>query len=303
MNLLDLQRRMAEDVMRPLTSDFQMQPVTTDGRSTQEIADSYIKPNNLLSSFDRLEIYNRQYWFRVIGAIAEDFPALNAVLGEKVFDRLVLAYLRDNSSTSFTLRDLGSKLPQWLEEHSEFAPRRHKLLLDVARLEWAYVEAFDRAEVAPLTALDFGDLSAGSRLYLQPHLQLLDLNYPVDELVLAVHREAGPSDIMSNAVSESRHVKRSRLILMRRSAVRLAVHRYENSVYYRRIDQENFLLLSALQKGALLGEALENAFCESDLSAEDQAARIQGYFAHAAELGWFCRQQSTRPQADRSSTR
>jgi hypothetical protein len=289
-NLLELQRRMAEDVMRPLTSDCQMQSVTTDG---QEIANSYIKPNNLLSSFDRLEIYNRQYWFRVIGAVAEDFPALNAVLGEKVFDRLVLAYLRENPSTSFTLRDLGSKLPQWLEGYSEFAPGRHKFLLDIARLEWAYVEAFDRAEVAPLTALDFGDLAAGSRLFLQPHLQLLDLNYPVDELVLAVHQEAGPSDIMSNAVSERRHVKRSRLIQMCRSAVRLAVHRYENSVYYRRIDRENFLLLSALQKGTLLGEALENAFRESGLSAEDQVARIQGYFAHASELGWFCRQQSS----------
>jgi hypothetical protein len=289
-NLLELQRRMAEDVMRPLTSDSQMQPITTDGRSTRELADSYIKPNELLSSFDRLEIYNRQYWFRAIGAVAEDYPALNAVLGETVFDRLVLAYLRENPSTSFTLRNLGSKLPQWLEKHSEFASRRHKLLLDVARLEWAYVEAFDSADVAPLTALDFGDLAAGSRLFLQPHLQLLELNYPVDELVLAVHQEAGPNDIMSNAVSERRHVKRRRLIQMRRSAVRLAVHRYENSVYYRRIDQENFLLLSALQKGVLLGEALENAFCESDLSAEDQAVKIQEYFAHASELGWFCGQ-------------
>jgi hypothetical protein len=293
MNLLELQRRMAEDVMRPLTSDSRMQPVTAAGRSTRKLADSYIKPNNLLSSFDRLEIYNQQYWFRVIGAVAEDFPALNAVLGEKVFDRLLVAYLRDNPSTSFTLRDLGSKLPQWLEEHSEFAPRRHKLLLDVARLEWAYVEAFDSAEAAPLTALDFGDLAVESRLFLEPHLQLLDLNYPVDELVLHVHQEAGPSDIMSNAVSEPRHVKRSRLFQMRRSAVRLAVHRYENSVYYRRIDHENFLLLSSLQKGALLGEALENAFRGSHLSAEDQAARIQGYFAHASELGWFCRQQSS----------
>ena len=108
-NLLELQRRMAEDVMRPLTSDSQMQPLTTGGRSMRELADSYIKPNELLSSFDRLEIYNRQYWFRVIGAVAEDFPALNAVLGEKVFDRLVLAYLRDNPSTSFTLRNT------WLE--------------------------------------------------------------------------------------------------------------------------------------------------------------------------------------------
>jgi len=122
---------------------------------------------------------------------------------------------------------------------------------------------------------------------------LLDLSYPVDELVLAVHQEAGQSDIKSNAVSERRQVKRTCLPKIRRSAVRLVVHRYENSVYYRRIDQENFLLLSALRKGVLLGDALENAFRISHLSAEEQAARIQGYFAHASELGWFCGQQSS----------
>jgi hypothetical protein len=287
-NLLELQRRMAEDVMRPLTPDFLMQRETADGSSTQQLADSYIKPNELLSSFDRLEIYNRQYWFRVIGAVAEDFPALNAVLGEKIFDRLVLAYLRENPSTSFTLRNLGARLPQWLEEHSEFAPRRHDLLLDVARLEWAYVEAFDSADVLPLTASDFGDLGTDSKLFLQPHLQLLDLRYPVDELVLAVHRETAPSDMMSNASSERRHVERTRLPRMRKSAVRLAVHRYENSVYYRRIDREAFLLLSALQQGASLGVALESAFADSTLGAEEQAAKIQEYFAHASELGWFC---------------
>src|SRR5260370_12807207 len=121
---------MAEDVMRPLTSDFQMQPATRDSRSTHELADSYIKPNKLLTSFERLEIYNRQYWFRVIGAVAEDFPALNAVLGDKIFDRLVLTYLPENPSTSFTLRNLGSNLPQWLEGSPEIAPKRHDTLLD-----------------------------------------------------------------------------------------------------------------------------------------------------------------------------
>jgi hypothetical protein len=292
-NLLDLQRRMAEDGMRPLTPDFKMQLSTPDGRSTHELVDNYIKPNDLLSSFDRLEIYNRQYWFRVIGAVAEDFPALNALIGEKKFDRLVLAYLRENPSTSFTLRNLGSKLPLWLEHHSEFTPNRRELLLDVARLEWAYVEAFDSADFPPLIASDFGDLSADSRLFLQPHLQLLDLKYPVDELVLAVHRETGPSDIMSNAASERKHVKRTRLPRMQRSAVPLAVHRYENSIYYRRIDHEAYLLLSQLQNGVSLGLALEAAFRNSNLSAEDQAAKIQEYFAHAAELGWFCKQDSS----------
>jgi Putative DNA-binding domain len=83
MNLLELQRQMFEDVRRPLTSDFAMQQKTEDGRSISELAESYIKPNDRLTSFERLEIYNRQYWFRTIAAVSEDFPALAAVLGSK----------------------------------------------------------------------------------------------------------------------------------------------------------------------------------------------------------------------------
>ena len=66
MNLLELQRRMAEDVRRPLTADYEMQSVADDGRPTADIAASYISPNDRLTSFERLEIYNRQYWFRLI---------------------------------------------------------------------------------------------------------------------------------------------------------------------------------------------------------------------------------------------
>ena len=93
MTLLELQRRMAEDLRRPLTSNFEMQETAADGEPVEEIAESYIAPNARLSSFERLEIYNRQYWFRLVSAIAEDFPTLNAVLGQKRFDALVLAYL------------------------------------------------------------------------------------------------------------------------------------------------------------------------------------------------------------------
>jgi hypothetical protein len=288
MNLLELQRRMSHDVRRPLSADFEMQEQTEDGESMSELAESYIKPNDRLSSFERLEIYNRQYWFRVITAVSEDFPALAAVLGQKRFDALVLAYLKENPSTSFTLRDLGARLPRWLREHPEFAPARHALLVDVARLEWAYVEAFDRAAVAPLTQDDFAGLDGDSKLSLQPHLQLLDLQYPVDELVLAVHKETPDSDIVSNAVTEHKRTARIRLPKVLRSTVHLAVHRFDNSVYYRRIDREAWLLLSSLQRHDTLAESLEAAFASSKLSPEGQARKIQEYFAHAAELGWFC---------------
>jgi len=289
MTLLELQRQMSHDVRRPLTPAFEMQQLGEDGRSMEDVAASYVKPNDRLTSFDRLEIYNRQYWFRVISAVSEDFPALAAVLGSKRFDALVLAYLKENPSTSFTLRNLGARLPMWLETHPEFSPKtKHALVLDVAKLEWAYVESFDRAKVTSLTLEDFEGLDGDSKLSLQPHLQLLALHYPVDELVLAVRKQTPESDIMSNAVSELVVPTRPRLPSMRRARVFLAVHRFENSVYYRRIDSEAFLLFAALQQRRTLGESLEGAFAASTLSADQQATKIRQYFAHAAELGWFC---------------
>ncbi|QMV18890.1 DUF2063 domain-containing protein [Granulicella sp. 5B5] len=289
MTLLELQRRMSEDVRRPLTDDFDMQQTTEDGTSLDRIADSYIKPNDRLSSFERLEIYNRQYWFRVIEAVSEDFPALNALLGEKKFDALVLAYLRENPSTSWTLRDIGKKLPTWLREHPEFTGRRHQLSLDVTALEWAYVEAFDSLRHPPLTAEDLHAIGPDTRLTLQPHLQLLQLRYPVDELVLIVRRDAPETEVASNASMQRKEVKRMRLPAMKREAVYLAVHRYDDIVYYRRIEREASAILTALRDGETLGEALSKAFHRSRLTPGQQAAKIQETFAHAAELGWFCK--------------
>jgi Putative DNA-binding domain len=286
-NLLDLQRRMSEDVRRPLTPDLKMQTLTEKGMSTSDIVSGYIKPNSALTSFERLEIYNRQYWFRVIGAVSEDYPALNAVLGPKRFGAMVQAYLEENPSTSFTLRDLGGKLPTWLDAHPEYAGVRHHLAVDVARLEWAYVEAFDKASVPPLGEADLAGLLPDSTLLLQPHLQLLDLRYPVDEVVLAVRKNTPEIDIVSNAVAERKTTTRTSLPSIRRSPVYLAVHRFDNSVYYRRIDREAFLLLAALRDGHSITTAIEKAFTQSRLQPEQQASKIQEYFAHAAELGWF----------------
>ena len=110
MTLLELQRKMSAAVMQPLTRTDTMQQKTRDGRSMKKEAAAFIKPNDRLTSFERLEIYNRQYWFRIISAFAEDFPGLAAVVGQAPFEKLTRAYLADCPSQSFTLRNLGSRL-------------------------------------------------------------------------------------------------------------------------------------------------------------------------------------------------
>jgi Putative DNA-binding domain len=287
MSLLDFQRRMAEDVTRHLTSEFAMQTLSSDGTSVDQIVSTYVKPNDRLSSFERLEIYNLQYWFRVIAAVSEDYPALNAILGQKRFDALVLAYLRENPSTSFTLRDLGARLPAWLDGHRELTGPRHNLAVDVARLEWAYIEAFDSATLPPLTTADLAGLSPISTLTLQPHLQLLALRYAVDEIVLAVHKNAPDNDIVSSAVTAQKHARRVSLPKPKRSPTYLAVHRFQDSVYYRRIDREAYLLLSAINEGGQIASAIGLAFSGSPLQPNNQAEKVREYFAHASELGWL----------------
>ena len=288
MNLLELQRRMAEDVRRPLTEEYEMQSVADDGTPIADIAASYISPNNRLTSFERLEIYNRQYWFRLITAVSEDYPALNALLRPTRFDALILAYLAEHPSTSWTLRDLGAKLPAFLQTHPEFGARRHRLAVDVANLELAYVDAFDGRQLDPLTMEEAQAIGPDSRLRLQPHVRLLELAYPVDNLVLAVKKQTPGADIVSGAATQRDATDRAVIPPIKREAVFLAVHRYDDSVYYRRLEKETFLLLRELRSGTSVAVAASQAFAKSKLARNAQAGLLQESFALASQLGWLC---------------
>ena len=172
MKLQALQRRMARAVMTPLTPSERMRSLTPKGRSMRAEAAAFIRPNDRLTSFERLEIYNRQYWFRIFSAMTDDFPGLRAVLGDRLFDALSKAYLRDCPSTSFTLRNLGAKLEGWLRKRPKFAGMRQKLAIDMVRLEWADIEAFDGQSLPPLKRENLANANPATlRLRLQPYVQ------------------------------------------------------------------------------------------------------------------------------------
>lgn len=295
MSLLELQRRVAEAVMRPLTAAEGMQSRTAQGNSMKAEVAAFIKPNDRLSPFERLEIYNRQYWFRIISAFDEDFPALAAVVGPRAFEKLARAYLQDNPSHSFTLRNLGSQLESWLREHPALAGKHLQLALDVARLEWAHIEAFDNGEERALTLADMGQLGEGSQLSLQPHLRLLHLVHPADSFVVSAHRRQSSADVASNAVTSAKR-PRSRVLpksLLKPADIYLGVHRHDHFVYYKRLGREEYRLLRSLETGNPLGEALDAAFQASAIAETDRPGHVQAWFQNYAELGWFCRHKSS----------
>jgi hypothetical protein len=288
MNLAQLQREMASAVMLPLTAHEEMRAQAGDGRAMSAVAESFIAPNSRLTAFERLEIYNRQYWFRVLGALAEDFRALRAVVGGRAFEALSIAYLSAHPSRSFTLRNLGSKLPEWLAANPRYLGRRWRLALDVARIEWAFVEAFDSAGRTPLTLDQIATLDAGSKLSLQPHLQLIALDYEADDLVLALHDRQKRETSEAGQKHENVPAAPAKLARRRRKPTWVAAHRVDLSVYYRRLKREEFLTLSAIRQGLPLAEALEAGFRDSRTPEGRRPQRVREWFANWAELGWIC---------------
>jgi hypothetical protein len=291
MKLLNLQRRMARAVMTPLTRSERMRTVAPDGRSMRAVANQIIKPNDRLTSFERLEIYNRQYWFRVLSAFAEDFPGLRAVLGGRRFDAMAKAYLIDCPSQSFTLRNLGSRLVGWLQKHPSWAGERQNLAVDMAQLEWADIEAFDGLREPSLKPEDLAGVNpAKLRLRLQPYISLLALRYPVDDLLLEVRKDSDDLDVASNTFSERHKRKRvSAIAKLKPGPIFLAVHRLDEDVYFRRLDREEFAILSALHTGKSLNAAIESALRYSPIVATARAARVEKWFHTWSALGWFCR--------------
>jgi len=287
MSLAEIQRAMAAAVMMPLTADEDMRSHAPDGRRMEDVAASFVAGNSRLTPFERLEIYNRQYWLRVLGALVEDFPVLRAVVGTRRFDGLRVAYLTDHPSRSFSLRNLGSKLPQWLAAHPEHAGRRHKLAVDVAKIEWAFVETFDNEHRTPLALDQIATLDANARLGLQPHLQLMVLEYPVDDLVIALHSREKRQTSEAGVTSEDDEMTDVRLPKIRPRATWLAAHRVNNDVYYRHLDREEHDVLCALRDGQPLGAAIESGFAASRWSMARRAAAVQQWFAGWAELGWI----------------
>ena len=288
MSLTQLQREMARAVMMPLTPDEEMRRATPDGRPMEKIAASFIAPNSRLSAFERLEIYNKQYWFRVLGSLAEDFPALRSVIGARAFEAMSVAYLADHPSRSFTLRNLGLNLPQWLGKNPHYAGRRARLAQDVARIEWAFVEAFDNAERDPLTLEQIATLDGESRLGLQPHLQLIELEYPVDDLVLNLHNKEKRQTSEAGVRHEENEDGPAKLPGLRRKPTWLAAHRVDYSVYYLRLRRGEFYTLRAIRAGEPLGKAIETGLTSARFPSSKRPQLVREWFTNWAELGWVC---------------
>jgi len=285
-DLRRFQRLMLHALVRPLGPDDNTPGQWIDGRTTAEVAAEFIKPNDRLTPVDRLQIYQRMYWFRLIDSAGDDSPGLRAVLGEAAFDRLVRAYLARYPSRSFTLRNLCSRLALFIAAERRWTAPHTALALTVARFEWAQTVAFDGEQRPALSAEQIARTPAHRlKVDLQPYLTLLEVDYPVDDYVIAVKKRDALRAEASNAREGAQPLKRRRIRQVPRPPrqhLRLAVYRLKMRLYYKRVAPAEFRMLQALRAGRPIAAAVAAG------GPRVRPAEVQEWFATWMKLGWLC---------------
>jgi hypothetical protein len=259
-------QRFVSDAVRGVTL------IADDAELTRE-AETLISPSPRgMAPHERLEVYREQFWLRHLASIDEDFPTLNWVLGGRdAFRELATGYLRACPPRTWDLQRLGADLPSYLASDARWSD--DPLARDAARLDWAFMEAFDAPDSPPfdprVLASTPEDAWPAARIELHASLRLLSLGHPVHEL-----RDA----VRAGTAVERPVAARADLVIHRDAACFLRAVAVEPLA---------FELLETLRAGVPLGEACEAVARTSQRDPTEIGERLGGWFQQWTAGGWI----------------
>jgi hypothetical protein len=231
--------------------------LTTLGRTAAELG-QVIASDARASAVDRLDIYANMYFYRIRDALRDYFPATAAVVDEAGFHNLITDYLLAHPSRHPSLREVGRYLPGFTATHALAVD--HPWLGQLAALEWARLDVFDRADQPVLTREQLATLPVEAFATLPLPLiaahELVEGSYAVEAIWAAVQAEQPVAEVAP--ASEP-------------SASALLVWRRALTVYHRRVDAPEAQAISWLRDGLSFG-----ALCErlADGRSPEAAAQL-----------------------------
>lgn len=158
----------------------------------QPAPDGLVGPDGL-NAPKRFNVYRNNVIVSLTDALGESFPAIKALLGEDYFKALARAFVMDHPPVSPVLIWYGEDFPDFVEA---FPPlEAYPYLADVARVEWAWLQAYHAADDDPLDPSALGalppDAIGDTRFVKHPAAQVLSSDWPVWDLLRANRFERG----------------------------------------------------------------------------------------------------------------
>lgn len=249
--LKDIQQWFASIITRPIDMDNRMQPVSPSGTPMEKEAWTYIAPSHTLQPAQRIELYNQQYWWRLLTTLQEDNPFLVRLFGYTDFNQTIaIPFLEAYPPNHWNLNFVSRRIPQWVSESYQ-APDK-KLVLNAALIDHAYSNSFFAAHRPPIN-LDTlpvkGDISSllDHTIYLQPHIYLFQL----DRDLFSFRREflkQEPDYWIDNNFPEMIKGREFYFVLYRN---------LQNNITWREVGEAEFGMLSQFKNGTTVERACQ----------------------------------------------
>ena len=242
------------DQLQKLQADF---AGAVFGGEEQAISDLIHAGN--LDAHRRLRIYRNNVFRSLSQALADVYPVIKRLVGDDFFDHLAQQYICAHPSRSGNLHDFGQALPRFLRD---FEPTQALVYLpDVARLEWAYHQAFHAADAGGINIEALASIAVTHaetlRFDFNPAAQLIASDYPILQIWQANQDGYDGDDIIS----------------LDDTGVRLLVNRIDYEIQFSRLSQGGYVLLEQLSENAAFACA-----CEAALKVEPQLNLAESLF-------------------------
>lgn len=261
--LVEIQKWFGAMISQPLQPDNAIAPITPFGTEVKVEAAKHIAPSPALESYQRIQIYHQQYWWRLLKCLQENFPSLTNLYGHESFNQKIgIPYLSENPPTHWALCRLGQSLPIWLEKHN--------FPTELAHIDAAAQRAFWMAAYSPI---DFAALSEQEtltkKLFLQPHVHLFSF-----EEDFFSFREA-----LLN--KENAELKKGKCFF--------ALYRNpKNQVKWKELMIGEYNFLALFKEGMAIQEACLEIEKKGGKSLQEAEELLPLWFREWTFLQWFC---------------
>lgn len=213
--------------------------------------------NAIASATERFAVYRQGYVSRLVECLADDYPAVRTVLGEREFDDVATRYIARFPSTSFSLNGYGARLPSFLAE-----TLGDDAVAELAQFEWAIVEVIHAPNPPAQTSRE-GSLSpAGVSLELGSALRIFATRFRLAEYCRTVLEQRQALDGAERPA---------------RADVYALVVRRDYRVFKLDLEPEPGRVLEKLLHGSALDVALDGVRAAPEV--------VQGWFAEWVRLG------------------
>jgi len=266
---------------RPIDEDSRMNPISPSGQPMELEAADHINPSSTLRPAQRIQIYNQQYWWRLLNTLHDSFPMLTRLLGYYNFNRsIAIPYLVKYPPTHWSLNYLGNRLSQWVQE--EYLGEDKTLVYDSARLDWAFNYCFTVGELPSLSSEQLPSEAQmeemlSKPLYAQPHLCLFQIEYDLFDFKIEFMKQ-DPDYWQEHDFPQLKKDRNYFFVLYRN---------VRNELSWKEISAGEYHLLGFFQKGTTVEQACEWLEEQDALIYEEAMQSLQLWFQEWSQRGWL----------------